>query len=115
MQIEITRDSVAMGDDADAPHREVLEVSDGATLADAVAEVLRRPYLARIRGGKATWLIVRAPAVLAVVAEQWSAPRWLDDPQAPAPSSLHFRYLAQRDPDQVYASFSASMRRTTGR
>lgn len=111
VRLELTRDSVAMGDDADAPHSQTLDLADNVSLSDAVAAVLALPYLAHIRGGKATWLVVVGRATKAVVAQQWATPRWLTDPRAPAPAAIHFRYLQQRDPDEVYTEMDAAGRR----
>ncbi|WP_144123026.1 hypothetical protein [Catellatospora sichuanensis] len=102
MRIRSTRDSVAMGDDVDAPHEQVLDVADGTTFGDVVDHVLASGYLARIAGGEATWLVV-VERVHAVVAQQWSTASWLTDPQSQAPDSIHFQYLAQRDPREVLA------------
>jgi hypothetical protein len=103
VRLNLTRDSVAMGDDVDAPHGQSLDLPDDACLGDAVAVALARPYLAHIQGGKATWLVVVDGTVHAVVAQQWATTRWLTDPRASAPAVIHFRYLSQRDPDEVYA------------
>lgn len=110
MRIDVTRDSVAMGDDADAPHRRYVDLADRASLGDAVAAVLALAYLARIHGGKATWLVVAEGVVRAVVAQQWAAPRWLTDPRAPSPAAIHFRYRAQCDPAKVYAEYPRRVR-----
>ncbi|PWU54729.1 hypothetical protein DLE60_00485 [Micromonospora globispora] len=106
MHVDLTRDSVAMGDDVDAPHRQSLHLTDDASLGDAVSAVLARPYLAQIGGGKATWLVVVDGTVSAVVAQQWAGPRWLADARVRAPGAIHFRYLAQRDPGEVYVEYS---------
>lgn len=106
MYVELTRDSVAMGDDVDAPHALRLDLPDGATVGDAVDSALARSYLASIQGGRATWLAVADRSVRAVVAQQWVTPRWLTDPGETAPATIHFRYLAQRDPDEVHAEYA---------
>ncbi|WP_285743185.1 hypothetical protein [Lentzea sp. NBRC 105346] len=102
MRIRVTRDSVAMGDDVYAPHEEFLDLPDDATIADALHVVLSRPYLAQIQGGQATWLANSD----AVVAQQWPEPRWVTSPSSPAPAALHFRYLQQRDPEEVHAELT---------
>ena len=110
MQITLTRDSVAMGDDALAPHERTVELPDPATVGDAVA-VVARGYLASISGGRATWVVrVGASALssdrpaVAVVAQQWTGPVLLVDPATPlGPDErlVHADYLTQRDPDVV--------------
>lgn len=52
--LHITRDSVAAGDDVDAPHRRRITVAASTSLSEVLAEVRRLGYLARISGGKAT-------------------------------------------------------------
>lgn len=106
VHVELTRDSVAAGDDGDAPHHQSLHLPDDASLDDAVSAALARNYLASIAGGKATWLVVADGTVSAVVAQQWAQPRWLADTRRPAPATIHFRYLSQRDPDEVYDEYS---------
>jgi hypothetical protein len=100
MQVTLTRDAVANGDDPDS--RE-LDLPGDPTLADVVDAVVRGRFLPRIQGGEATWVAVVGSAAVAVVAQQWPTPRWATAPHVPAPSRLHLRYLAQRDPDGVFA------------
>lgn len=83
MSFVIWRDSVAMGDDVDAPHERVVPLEDHASIGAVVEAMLRTPYLASIVGGRATW-IVEGARPLAVVAQQWAAPRWLVAPELPA-------------------------------
>jgi hypothetical protein len=110
MEIMIWRDSVAMGDDADAPHEWRLPLDPGATAGAVVEALLRARYLPSIAGGEATW-IVEGARPLAVVAQQWEAPRWLVPPETPVaalrrpagPPDLEVRYWCQADPDRVRA------------
>ena len=111
MKILLTRDSVAMGDDADAPHHREMDIADDTSLQAIIKAILQSRYLATIGGGKATWTVVsRIP--IAIVAQQWAEPRML----VPAPSlsslnfsgnvlSVHFNYRTQQDPDLVYEEF----------
>lgn len=95
---------MAAGDDAD-PH--VVEVPAGQPLGEVVAGLLERRYLATVAGGQATWVLVGGGRALAVVAQQWAEPRYLVDPATPVGGSLLFRYLQQRDPEQVYAGLAS--------
>ena len=108
MDILITRDSVAAGDDIEAPHERTLSFPDGMSLEEIIGKVSSSGYLASITGGKATWSVVsRAP--LAVVAQQWSKPRllvWRPQSISALRSKhgiphLHFNYHAQQDPEVV--------------
>jgi hypothetical protein len=109
MAVVIWRDSVAMGDDIEAPHEWVVPVAEDAPIGAVVEEMLRVSYLASIAGGRATW-IVEGAQPLAVVAQQWTAPRWLADPELPVSilrrpdgrPDLQIRYWCQADPDRVF-------------
>ena len=111
MKILLTRESVAMGDDADAPHNGEMTVADATSLQAIIKVIIQSNYLAAIGGGKATWIVMsRIP--LAIVAQQWAEPKML----TPVPSltrlnfsdnvlSMHFDYRSQRDPDLIYEEF----------
>ncbi|MES2461968.1 MAG: hypothetical protein V4671_15395 [Armatimonadota bacterium] len=113
----IDRDSVCAGDDTE-PHQTDLRISPSATIADLLALVAQRHYLASISGGKATWLI-EVPglpkSVIGVAAQQWNAPRLLIPSATPLSvlfptdrkPSLFFRYWLQSDPDLVFSHLQA--------
>ena len=104
----IWRDSVAAGDDADAPHEWLLSATPDASVAEVVERITSARYLASISGGEATW-ILEGDRPLAVVAQQWTEPRFLVDPALPVadlvnPSALphlQARYWCQVSPDLV--------------
>jgi hypothetical protein len=108
MRILLTRESVAMGDDTDAPHHYEMTSDDNASLPAIIKAAIQANYLASIGGGKATWIVTsRIP--IAVVAQQWTEPKIL----TPMPLlsrldfldnvlSMHFNYRVQQDPDLVY-------------
>ena len=111
MKVRLTRESVAMGDDADAPHHYEITVADDASLSAIIKVVVQSHYLASIAGGRATWTVIsRIP--IAVVAQQWAESRMLT-PVSSLSSlnfsgnvlSIHFDYRAQQDPDLVYEEF----------
>ena len=108
MTLYVTRESVAAGDDIDAPHARTFALPQGATLETVLATVMSARYLPSISGGLATWSVAsRIP--LAVIAQQWPAPRVLfgagDDldslDRAPGQLRVHFNYHAQLDPEIV--------------
>ena len=111
MKVLVTRASVAMGDDVDAPHESTWEFPVDVAIGEVLARIMRDRYLATITGGRATW-VVRASggAALAVVAQQWKEPRLLAGGHADLAAlvaadgvvGLHFDYLAQTDPEGVY-------------
>ena len=108
MKLYLTRDSVHAGDDGDAPHERNLAVPDRSTLDQVLAAVLAARYLPSISGGKATWSVT-SNLPLAVVAEQWPAPRllFLTDAQVRELDwqgdtlRLQFNYHAQAEPELV--------------
>jgi hypothetical protein len=116
MRITVDRTSVAMGDDV-FPHTETFSVPPETTLAAVVARLVERHYLASIAGGKATW-ILETDRPLAVVAQQWTEPRFLVDASQPISSfavegrgvSLMFLYWKQHDPDHVFEELAAGRR-----
>jgi len=108
MKVHLTRESVAAGDDADAPHPRTLEVPDGADLQAVLGAVLAARYLPSISGGLATWS-ASSGVPLAVLAQQWPAPRMLFLTRADLARlhrregalRLHFNYHTQLDPELV--------------
>lgn len=114
MRLVLTRDSVAAGDDIDAPHQRVLKVADDIDVAGLVTRIATARYLPGIAGGKATWSVLsRRP--LAVIAQQWPEPRLLS-PFLCALSELdlagdelrvHLVYHAQLEPETVAEVLSA--------
>jgi hypothetical protein len=105
MKLYATRDAVAAGDDLDA---HIIEV-EGPTQDDvegAIKLIISSGYLPLISGGKATWSVT-SNLILAVVAQQWRAPKLLRDwdrsyknlDTADGALRLHFNYHAQVDPD----------------
>lgn len=108
MKIYATRDSVAAGDDVDAPHERVFSFPEPLSTLDAISRIVADGYLAKIAGGQATWSAVSG-VPLAVVAQQWSEPRvvpWRDLPlseleQQDGMYRIHFNYHVQRNPEDV--------------
>ncbi|WP_434599771.1 hypothetical protein [Streptomyces sp. A5-4] len=116
MKLLLTRESVAMGDDVNAPHEQQKEFPDDLAIGEAIATIIADGYLPRIAGGCATWVLTMSGATSsAVVAQQWERPLLLVAGQEPLGSLAgpdrgevrwHFRYLAQQDPDVVYRRLS---------
>ena len=111
MKIYATRDSVHPGDDGDAPHTKTIDLPGKISVGAAVESLLASNYLPSISGGEATWSVMSSIPV-AVVAQQWAAPRYyplyegLDRFDIVAGTlRLHFNYHAQIDPEIVYRIF----------
>jgi hypothetical protein len=102
-RIHLTRDSVAAGDDIDAPHHHSISVPTSTSALSLVQSVLEQRYLPRIAGGKATW-VISSHEPFAVCAQEWASPEVLTLPPAiealdteDGAMRLHFR-TAQVDP-----------------
>ena len=112
VQLHLSRDSVAAGDDVDS-HDRNLNVARRQKLSDLVQTLVHDGYLPSIIGGRATW-VVRAGEggkVLAVVAAQWVRPELVVGPHTrvgAVGASLYFRYLTQRDPQTVLAQIRSA-------
>lgn len=116
LSLQIDRDSVHPGDDAES-HAQTLEVDPGLTVAALLGRLRTAGYLPSIRGGRATWILESSaePAMpIAVCAQQWPEPRLLTLPsdtlggllrgRQPA---LRLRYWCQADPDLVFSRLAA--------
>jgi len=108
----VWRDSVAAGDDGDAPHEIVLDIGANDSFQSIVARILATNYLPSIAGGHATWIVELGSRPLAVVAQQWPTVRYLVDPVQDICSiagsagqpHLYFTYWCQADPELVFES-----------
>ena len=109
MKVYATRDSVAAGDDVDAPHARVFSFPKSLTPLQVIGRIVADGYLAKIAGGKATWSAVSGRP-LAVIAQQWTEPRRIpwsepsfsDFEQQDGVYRIHFNYHVQRDPEIVF-------------
>jgi hypothetical protein len=109
MRIYASRESVAAGDDADAPHARSFSFAEGTTLESALARIQADRYLPGISGDEASWSVASGRPV-AVMAQQWPQPRMLlhfvedlkDLEWLNGVLRLHFNYHAQVDPEKVY-------------
>lgn len=113
MTIELSRDSVCMGDDVMAPNAGCVEVSSESPLGDVLREVSTHSYLASVSGG-ATWSVwpgekASERRLLAVLHEPSSSESTLKLLLAPGTGNLrardlpvlYFRYHLAEDPGEV--------------
>jgi len=112
MRIQVSRDSVAAGDDIES-HDVYFDVDEEQNLAEFIQRMVGVSYLASIGGGLATWVVRagRGGAPLAIVAQQWAEPVLLLDQSTVVKAigdELHFSYLAQRDPQKVLEQVTAA-------
>ncbi|MCM2416654.1 hypothetical protein [Streptomyces sp. RKAG293] len=116
MKMHLTRDSVAMGDDFDAPHNDTRDLPAGMRVHEAVAAVAKSGYLAHIAGGKASWILTSAGTPIAVLAQQWNEPQFLTPGDAALASLAaddgvvrwNFLYRTQENPVAVYEELRAA-------
>jgi hypothetical protein len=107
MKLYVTRDSVAMGDDIDAPHEEHFSFPDSMPIEEAIEKIVASNYLAGVQGG-ATWSVVSGFPI-AVIAQRWENPRPVSWQPVALHSlqsqnglvGLHFNYHSQLDPEIV--------------
>lgn len=112
MIISLTRSSVSMGDDVDAPHKMELNINESEKLSDLIEKIKECDYLASISGGRATWILYLGDTALAVVAQQWRRAKYLTKDSitmdelfnSNKKAAISFRYLAQKDPMDIYNS-----------
>lgn len=108
MMLVVWRDSVAMGDDIDAPHELRLPTAPDATVEEVTKRLLGAGYLASVMGG-ATW-IVEGERPVAVLAQRGSKARFLIPPDTPVwtlvkpggEPHLDVRYWCQVDARRVF-------------
>ncbi len=116
--LHLTRDSVAMADDMDAPHLKKVTLPADITAEGIAMWIVENRYLPQnIQGGKATWSLV-SKRPIAVLAQQWDKPKMLSR----CPDSLEeldfqdgvlraqVNYHAQQDPDLVYEELDRQSR-----
>lgn len=107
MKIIVTRDSVAAGDDTDAPHERQFAFPDSTSIEQAIQKIVDAGYLAKVQG-KASWSAVCGHPI-SVVSQSWNHARAVScQPWVPTAHdfnngsiSLHFNYHAQVDPEIV--------------
>lgn len=58
LRVKLTRDSVCMGDDSDAPHFLQLELPETSTIQDLVDAIDARSYLAKVAGFDHQWILL---------------------------------------------------------
>jgi hypothetical protein len=121
INVALTRKSVAMGDDAFAPHDWSFQVNSITMLGELVQIILATSYLSTT-GTPGTWIVEtasRPASPLAVITYPRSGERWLADPAqyliqmrdiydaATETAALHVGHPFTHDPDAVFAQMTA--------
>jgi hypothetical protein len=123
IRIELTRESVCMGDDVNAPNKSIINLTESETLLNLTKYIFNENYLANISGGKATWVMkINNDKNIAVLAQQWSEQKYLINGKTPIKNFLinnsnnilkiHFDYLAQQNPEIKYQELKKTMYNT---
>jgi hypothetical protein len=114
--ISLWRDSVAAGDDVDAPHETTIKVEAAATIGDLCILMSTLNYLPTIAGGRATW-ILNGKSPIAVFAQQWVLPKLVVAGDRPIGDFIHkagspqlnLHYWCQVDPELVHRNLSLGL------
>lgn len=112
MDLQVTRDSVAMGDDVLAPHARDLDLGGPVTVERVARWLARGSYLASVHGGS-TWVLREDGRALAVVAFPDSHLRdgrvtLVAGPGDPVRAkAVHVDYALAADPEELAARLRA--------
>ena len=108
--IHVTRDSVCMGDDVYAPHRQSYELQGFQSIKQIVGYTAKNYRLASVSARDIAWVLMAAEA-LAVFSPVWPEPRLLvkeDDEVSRFMENgpvlnLYFAYIINCNPEQIYS------------
>jgi len=108
VKLLLTRDSVAIGDDINAPHLKETAIDESATSLDLARQILKMRYLANIGTGEATWSMATDIPV-AIIAQQWEEPKLISPGNSTVKElakgedclEVHINYHCQEDPDET--------------
>lgn len=113
-KIKLTRESVAMGDDVDAPHFLEIEIEPNWTITEILEYVTDINYLPKIIGGRATWSVAINKPIAVLSQENPNEPLLICHPDYPYHGGrgfvefdhIHFNYHAQKKANEVFEVLS---------
>ena len=113
-KIKLTRESVTMGDDIDAPHFLYIELEQNWTITEILNYISKIDYLPKISGGRATWSAVINEPIAVLTQEKPKAPLLICLPDYPYHgmrsfvnfNHIHFNYHAQKKASDVFEVLS---------
>jgi len=113
-KIKLTRESVAAGDDFDAPHFLEIEIQPNWTILEILQSIVKLNYLPKISGGKATWSVAINEPIAVLSQENFKNPILICLRDYPFQDTrgfikiehIHFNYHAQKKPEEVYEVLS---------
>ena len=109
-KIKLTRESVAMGDDVNAPHFLEIEIDPNWKIIEILKQINKTNYLPKISGGKATWSVVINKPIAVLTQENLEEPLLICLPDYPCQGTkgyvefdhIHFNYRAQKKASEVF-------------
>ena len=109
-KIKLTRESVAMSDDIDAPHFMEIEIQPNWTISEILKYIIKLKYLPKIDGGKATWSVAINEPIAVLTQENPESPILICLPEYPYQGTMgfkdiehiHFNYHAQKKSSDVF-------------
>ncbi|MFI2742201.1 hypothetical protein ACG2LH_05640 [Zhouia sp. PK063] len=113
-KIKLTRESVAMGDDIDAPHFLEIEIQPNWTIIEILKYISKINYLPKITGGKATWSVAIHEPIAVLTQENPKEPLLICPASYPYYGTkvvvefdhIHFNYHAQKKANEVFEVLS---------
>ena len=113
-KIKLTRESVAMGDDINAPHFLEIEINSNWTIMEILKHIYQTNYLPKIIGGKATWSVAINEPIAVITQENPKEPMLICLPDYPYHGTrgfvefdnIHFNYHAQKKASEVFEVLS---------
>ena len=113
-KIKLTRESVAMGDDIDAPHVLEIEIEPNWTIIEILKYISNIDYLPRISGGRATWSVAINEPIAVFTQETPEEQLLICLPDYPFHGMsrfvefehIHFNYHAQKKASEVFEVLS---------
>lgn len=113
-KIKLTRESVAMADDVNAPHFLEIEIEPNWTITEILKHIVDIEYLPKIYGGKATWSVAIDEPIAVLTQENMENPKLICLPDYPYHGTkgfeefdkIHFNYHAQKKANEVFEILS---------
>lgn len=113
-KIKLTRESVAMADDINAPHLFEIEINRSWKISQILNCIINANYLPCINGGKATWSVSINEPIAVLSQENMKNPLLICLPDYPYQGTngfvefnhIHFNYHAQKEAIEVFEILS---------
>ena len=108
-KINLTRESVSMADDINAPHFLNIEIHPIWTISEILKHILKLNYIPKVSGGKATWSVSINEPIAVLSQENFENPMLICLTEYPYQETsgfvnienIHFNYHSQKRPEEV--------------